>query len=261
MYTLFIQIIKDLRDRVNVLSLESPYHNYDMEFYGTTNRGRDPGLSSIKKEEEEKMRATIQSLEGTVRDLRAALDSKVEILQRMTEKSGQLEGELSVLRNIATGASSDQRQQIQVLMQKDEIIRSLEQKLAEVTKAYEILKAMSTADKDRLLSESFRERSNLELQLKQLSEVKTNELSVRELRIKNLEEEMEAMKAHYEMQLVKRVVKKGKGAPPKYLVMAPTVERLYKAAVEVKYEQDPNILAENQKLAHELHIALVKTAD
>lgn len=203
------------------------------------------------------MKATIQSLEEKIKELSLTLEAKSDTLSKLTEKNGQLEGELNVLRQFASGSSSEQKQQIQALLQKDETIRNLEQKLAEANRALEGTKIFTSAERDRILSDSQREKSTLEMQLKKLADERNEELSVRELKIKSLEEEVEHYKAQAELQMMKKVIRKGKGAGPHYIMSAPKVERLYKAAVEVRYEQDPHILVENEKLAQELEIALV----
>lgn len=260
------KIIKELRDRVNSLSVANP-PNYDLEFYGTSQRGIgladiEGRLSSIRKEEEEKLGSRLKSLEAANGELKKELEEKAEVLNRLIEKNGQLEGEVGVLRQFASGSTSEQRQQIQALLQKDEIIRSLEQKLAEANKALEGTKQFTSAERDRILSESMREKSTLEMQLKRLADAKNEEVSVKETMIKSLEEELEYLRAQKaETQVLKKIVKKGRGAEPRYIMAAPKVERLYKAAVEVRYEQDPYILAENEKLAKELEIALVGSAD
>lgn len=102
------------------------------------------------------------------------------------------------------------------------------------------------------------------MQIKRLGDERSVELSEKEEKIHYLEEEIH--KIQRQRQLSTSKAKKSKRQPlyPGPVITeiraAPRVERLYKAAaaVKVKYEQDPYILEQNEKLAHELDIALVK---
>lgn len=234
------------------------------------------------KEQEDTIRAkeetnkakdeVIKAKEQAIAELRAAVEGKTTSLAAASERQGQLESELSALRMLASGANSEQRQQLQALMQKDEIIRKLEARLADAVQALEAARnreaseviqiregslGQSSADRDKLVSETNRERSTFEMQIRKLAEEKNEELTLRELKIKGLEEEVEHWKEQAESQIVKKVVKRGKNEEPKYIMAAPKVERLIKTAVEIRYEQDPFILAENEKMAKELAISLV----
>lgn len=147
-------------------------------------------------------------------------------------------------------------------MQKDEIIKSLESKLSESVKSVDDLKKQVSDLQNQWSAQTSRERSDFEMQIKRLGEERSVELSEKEEKIHYLEEEIH--KIQRQRQLSTSKAKKSKRQPlyPGPVITeiraAPRVERLYKAAVEVKYEQDPYIVEQNEKMVHELDIALVK---
>lgn len=232
---------------------------YDLEFYGEIRSRNDGGSRNAAVEAD--LNDKIKQLEAKVTESSAVILAKTETCARLNEKIAAMESEMGVLRQLASGADFDQKQHAQAILNRDQTIRTLEKQLAEANDRLDMLNRdskLATAEKERIFSDTYRETSKLEMQLKQLSEERDEELSKRETRIRSLEEELVSLRSQVEILSVKRVASKTRETTTRYVMAAPKVERLYKAAVEVKYEQDPHILAENQKLAGELQIALVR---
>lgn len=252
------KIVRDLRERLNELTKVIP-ENIPRP---TLQLGEADLFSSIKREEEIKLKKRVSELEDSLASTQATLAEKQNIVNTQNTKIAQLEGEMLAFKQHSSGMSSDQRQSLQILIQKDEIIRSLEQKIAELTSSLERTKEQLSGLQEQWASHTARDRDEVNLKSNKWEEDMLMELREKEAIILSLQSQLEEL--HLEIELKGRKIKRTKSNASLYPRMvyfdvktAPKIERVYNAAVEVRYEQDPYIIDQNHKLAAELEICLV----
>lgn len=253
-----------MRERLNEITRVIPKPPAESENLPrqTITLGEEGPFSSIKREEELKLKKRISELEESLTSTQATLSEKLNLLNNQNIKIAQLEGELLALKQVSSGMSSDKRETFQILMQKDEIIKSLEKKIAELNSLLERTKNQLSDLQEQWAAHTARERDEVNVQSNRRIEELEGLLRDRDSIILSLQAEIEELRL--EIELKGRKFKKPKsnsGLYPRMVYFdvktAPKVERVYNAAVEVRYEQDPYIVEQNQKLAAELEISLV----
>lgn len=73
-------------------------------------------------------------LESQVKSLESALSAKIAEFNDLSAIKTRIEAELAAHRQLSSATSSDHRQHVQAMIQKDDIISSLESKLADNVK-------------------------------------------------------------------------------------------------------------------------------
>lgn len=239
----------------------------------TENRGTGfNGLSSVKRQEEDKLRRTLTAQMSQIQDLQSALDVKNSLVADLNDQLALLRNELEMLKGDQGRLTTERKQTEAQLAQKDDIIRKLEERLREAKQGLQ--SAESQLENVRFASRQQEEGYRMEIETlrrrldtqkdTEVSEIlRQKETEVRSFReeilrkderIRQLETQAAINEKNHKQKREKET--KSKEEMYKQVKLAPKVERINKPAYEIQYEQDPFILEQNQKLAEELKQAL-----
>lgn len=254
-------IIMGLREKLNQMSQNVPKLT-EAEFYGSNRPGtlslidpQQPAFSSVKPSEEEALRRTLAGQLAQIQELQSNIQSKDATIRDLQKLVTELQQQVTSAQTRMTSTESQRAKHEVQIVQKDEIINMLEDKIRMLRLAQE--------------NSSMKSPSGDDSWKKERAVYYEKELEARENEVKKLQ--AEAGEMHEEIKSLREQLfsaqktvlvgqqQAGRSLPKasQQFAQAPVVERVEKTTVEVRYQPDPHVVVENQRLAEELAKALV----